>query len=87
MRFDEFIMERMGYPWGENEPDKQTRRRAFLVFRQRTGRVDFASLPTMHRWLELMGITNRAGTTFSKWHLPWGLTGRRRSPVFDGGNR
>ena len=48
MRFDEFIMERMGYPWGENEPDKQTRRQAFLVFRQRTGRVDFASLPTMH---------------------------------------
>lgn len=41
MRFDEFIMERMGYPWGENEPDKQTRRQAFLVFRQRTGRVDF----------------------------------------------
>ena len=29
MRFDEFIMERMGYPWGENEPDKQTRRQAF----------------------------------------------------------
>ena len=28
MRFDEFIMERMGYPWGENEPDKQTRRQA-----------------------------------------------------------
>lgn len=52
MRFDEFIMERMGYPWGENEPDKQTRRQAFLVFRQRTGRVDFASLPTMHRWLD-----------------------------------
>lgn len=46
MKFDEFIMERMGYPWGENEPDKQTRRQAFLVFRQRTGRVDFASLPT-----------------------------------------
>ena len=53
MRFDEFIMERMGYPWGENEPDKQTRRQAFLVFRQRTGRVDFASLPTMHRWFGL----------------------------------
>ena len=30
MRFDEFIMERMGYPWGENEPDKQTRRQAFF---------------------------------------------------------
>lgn len=53
MRFDKFIMERMGYPWGENEPDKQTRRQAFLVFRQRTGRVDFASLPTMHRWFGL----------------------------------
>jgi len=53
MKFDEFIMERMGYPWGENEPDKQTRRQAFLVFRQRTGRVDFASLPTMHRWFGL----------------------------------
>lgn len=55
MRFDEFIMERMGYPWGENEPDKQTRRQAFLVFRQRTGRVDFASLPTMHRWFGING--------------------------------
>ena len=43
MRFDEFIMEQMGYPWGENEPNKQTRRQAFLVFRRRTGRVDFAS--------------------------------------------
>lgn len=55
MRFDEFVMERMGYPWGENEPDKQTRRQAFLVFRQRTGRVDFASLPTMHRWFGING--------------------------------
>ena len=43
MRFDEFIMERMGYPWGENEPDKQTRRQAFLVFRQRTGRGEFGA--------------------------------------------
>ena len=39
MKFDEFIMERMGYPWGENEPDKQTRRQAFLVFRQRISRA------------------------------------------------
>ena len=53
MRFDEFIMERMGYPWGENEPDKQTRRQAFLVFRQRTGRVDFAARPTLHRGVGL----------------------------------
>lgn len=29
MKFDEFIMERMGYPWGENEPDKQTGVRHF----------------------------------------------------------
>ena len=61
MKFDEFIMERMGYPWGENEPDKQTRRQAFLVFRQRTGRVDFASLPTMHRWFGLEKYHSRHG--------------------------
>ena len=83
MRFDEFIMERMGYPWGENEPDKQTRRQAFLVFRQRTGRVDFASLPTMHRWfgLEKYHTPSRPARRFFKWHLPWGLTERRRSSI------
>lgn len=81
MRFDEFIMERMGYPWGENEPDKQTRRQAFLVFRQRTGRVDFASLLRCTAGLVWKSIIGRAVRQFFKWHLPWGLTGRRRSSI------
>ena len=44
-RFDAFIMERMGYPWNFKQPDKQVRRQAFLTFRQKTGHMDFVSLP------------------------------------------
>ena len=54
-RFDAFIMERMGYPWNGEEPEKEVRRQAFLTFRQKTGRMDFVSLPTMHRWFGMNG--------------------------------
>ena len=54
-RFDAFIMGRMGYPWNFKQPDKQVRRQAFLTFRQKTGHMDFVSLPTMHRWFGING--------------------------------
>lgn len=70
MRFDEFIMERMGYPWGENEPDKQTMRQAFLVFRQRTGRVVLPLFLRCTAGLAWKSIVSQSRQQVFKWHLP-----------------
>lgn len=59
LRFDSFIMEKMGYTYGGDEGAEKLRHQAFREFRQRTGRQDFASMPTMRRWFGMNGKYRR----------------------------
>lgn len=55
IRFDSFIMEKMGYDCRENNESEKIRHEAFREFRKRTGRQNFASMPTMRRWFGMNG--------------------------------
>lgn len=52
IRFDSFIIEKMGY----TGKDENVRHQAFREFRKRTARNDFASMPTMRRWFGINGF-------------------------------
>ncbi len=54
LSFDSFIIREMGYSLPQNLSDTKTeqeiRHKAFLEFRKRTDKQNFATMPTMRRW-------------------------------------
>ncbi len=52
IRFDKFIIEKMGYEYAGSQEVSldDIRRKALREFRRRTERKDFVTLPTMRRW-------------------------------------
>lgn len=57
IRFDTFIVAKMGYALGMNEDEKnnEKRRLALKRFRKLTGRRNIATLPTIRRWFGING--------------------------------
>ncbi len=55
LRFDRFVIAQMTGKLDRREPKEDTRREAYHIFRDRTGKYDFASLPTMKRWFGING--------------------------------
>ena len=55
VRFDSFIIEKMGYDCREEDDMEKIRHQAFREFRKRMGRQNVASMPTMRRWFGMNG--------------------------------
>lgn len=55
VRFDDFIIRKIGGNEINQELTEKIRHNAFLLFRKKTGNIDFASLPTMRRWFGING--------------------------------
>lgn len=55
--FDVFLIQKITGNEKNQELTEKARHNAFLLFRKKTGNIDFASLPTMRRWFGINGYT------------------------------
>lgn len=56
-RFDVFLIQKICGSGKHQKLTEKMRHDAFLLFRKKTGNIDFASLPTMRRWFGINGYT------------------------------
>lgn len=57
VRFDNFLIQKIGGNKENQELTEKIRHNAYLLFRRKTGYIEFASLPTMRRWFGINGYT------------------------------
>ena len=57
VRFDDFLIRKIIGNKGNQELTAKNRHNAFLLFRKKTGYIEFASLPTMRRWFGINGYS------------------------------